>query len=133
MSAIFPPTHCGVCVAYSARRREAPTTVLAQKRMRSRSVSPSPSPSAGGAGNAPGARDLDTRERQPKRLRRSHDVPAYDAPVQAHGLAFANPLNRRALKKAAKKARRADRPRGLDGVDGAMEIDDVGMEGTFMD
>jgi nuclear GTP-binding protein len=77
--------------------------------------------------------NLDTRERQPKRLRRSHDIPAYDAPVRAHGLALANPLNRRSLKKAAKKARRTDRSKGLGAADSGMEIDDVGMEGTFID
>lgn len=83
--------------------------------------------------NGDAAKDLDTRERQPKRLRRSHDVPAYDTPVRADNLAHTNPLNRRALKKAAKKARRADRPRGVGGGDtGGMEVDDVGMDGSFM-
>ncbi|GJE91997.1 nucleostemin-like domain-containing protein [Phanerochaete sordida] len=106
------------------------SSVLSQKRARPRSVSPTPS--AFSVANAQPARDLDTRERQPKRLRRSHDIPAYDAPVSASGLAGANPLNRRALKKAAKKARRADRPRVFGG-DGGMEVDDEGMEGSFMD
>lgn len=105
------------------------SSVLSQKRARPRSVSPTPS--AFSVANVNPARDLDTRERQPKRLRRSHDIPAYDAPVRADGLAVANPLNRKALKKAAKKARRADRPRGVG--EGGMEIDDEGMEGTFME
>ncbi|EKM60576.1 uncharacterized protein PHACADRAFT_246589 [Phanerochaete carnosa HHB-10118-sp] len=109
------------------------TSVLSQKRARSRSVSPTSSAFSTTA-NASPVRDLDTRARQPKRLRRSHDIPAYDAPVRADRLAMTNPLNRRTLKKAAKKAKRADRPRGLGATgDGGMEIDDVGMEGTFME
>ena len=107
------------------------TSTLSQKRARPRSVSPTPSTFS--TANVNVTRDLDTRERQPKRLRRSHDIPAYDAPVHAHGLAMANPLNRRSLKKAAKRARKAERPRDFSGVDGGMEIDDIGMEGTFMD
>lgn len=108
------------------------TSVLSQKRARPRSVSPTPS--AFSTANASITRDLDTRERQPKRLRRSHDIPAYDAPVHADRLAMANPLNRKGLRKAAKKARRADRPKTFGTMgDGGMEVDDVGMEGTFMD
>lgn len=72
----------------------------------------------------------------PKRLRRSHDVPAYDAPVEEHArraMASANPLGRRVLKREAKKARRAatralGRPLG-----GGMDVDDVGLGATFMD
>lgn len=92
----------------------------------------SPSPPPFNAANTNAAQDLDTRERQPKRLRRSHDIPAYDAPVHARGLAIANPLNRRALRKAAKKARRADRPRVAEAEGGGMDVDDMGMEGTFL-
>ena len=103
-------------------------TVLSQKR--ARSMSPSPSPFT--LPNNSIARKLDTRDRQPKRLRRSHDIPAYDSPVHAHGLAAVNPLNRRALKKAAKKARRAERPRLFGAEASGMDVDDMGTEGTFL-
>ena len=72
-------------------------------------------------------------QRAPKRLRRSHVVPAYDAPVSVAHLGAQNPLNRRALKKAAKKARRAARPRvGAEGGEGGMTVDDEGLGETFM-
>lgn len=73
--------------------------------------------------------NTEAMQRAPKRLRRSHDIPAYDAPVRANGLAHSNPLNRRVLMKAAKKARRAERPRG---VGGSMEIDDIQLDNTFL-
>ena len=104
-------------------------SVLSQKRARSRS--PSPTPSAFSTTNTGTAKNLDTRERQPKRFRRSHDIPEYDAPVHAYNLSTANPMNRRALKRAAKKARRADRVRVV-GTDGGMEIDGMGMGDTFL-
>ncbi|OJT11715.1 Guanine nucleotide-binding protein-like 3 -like protein [Trametes pubescens] len=73
----------------------------------------------------------------PKRLRRSHDVPAYDAPVEEHArraMASANPLGRRVLKREAKKARRAaTRALGRPPGGGGMEVDDVGLGATFMD
>lgn len=89
-----------------------------------------------GTGLTP-SEDIETRERQPKRLRRNHDIPAYDSPVIADRLAEMNPLNRRALKKAKKKERRAGRTRvpvSASAVEGGMEIDDegIGMEATFM-
>lgn len=86
--------------------------------------------------SAPTASSEGARPPAPKRLRRSHDVPAYDAPVEEHArraMASANPLGRRVLKREAKKARRAatralGRPLG-----GGMDVDDVGLGATFMD
>ncbi len=73
----------------------------------------------------------------PKRLRRSHDVPDYHAPMDEHvrkAMAGANPLNRRVLKREAKKARRAAN-RASQGQSRAlgMEVDDdAGLAATFM-
>ena len=79
------------------------------------------------------------RQPAPKRLRRSRDVPAYDAPVAEHArqrMAGANPLSRAVLKKEAKKARRAaNRAAQAERVraGGGMEVDeDVVLETTFM-
>ena len=64
----------------------------------------------------------------PKRLRRSRDVPAYDAPVAEHArqrMAGANPLSRAVLKKEAKKARRAaNRAAQSERMRAGMEVDD---------
>ncbi|KAI0716037.1 hypothetical protein C8T65DRAFT_805611 [Cerioporus squamosus] len=75
----------------------------------------------------------------PKRLRRSHDVPDYHAPVDEHArkaMAASNPLSRRVLKREAKKARRAaNRAAHLQAPGRAlgMEVDDdAGLEATFM-
>lgn len=108
-------------------------SLLSHKRRRSVSPSPSPLPARGpGELNRTGD-DHETMQRAPKRLRRSHEVPAYDAPVHASGLSSSNPLNRRMVKRAAKKARRAARPKGAAaGIGGGMEIDDVGLAGTFL-
>lgn len=78
--------------------------------------------------------------RQPKRQRKSKDVPAYDALPDAHvlkGMGKSNPLNRRVLKREAKRARRAGRVRNKaggegGGVGGGMEIDDDGLAFTFI-
>lgn len=74
--------------------------------------------------------------RQPKRQRKSKDVPGYDALPDAHvlkGMGKSNPLNRRVLKREAKKARRAGRVRGKTGEGGGgMEIDDEGLAFTFV-
>src|SRR6266576_2075415 len=62
---------------------------------------------------------------QAKRQRRSKDVPSYDAPPDQHVLqqmARSNPLNRRALKKEAKRARKAHRVKST-GTGRGMEID----------
>ncbi|EIW53047.1 uncharacterized protein TRAVEDRAFT_75218 [Trametes versicolor FP-101664 SS1] len=99
------------------------TTSPRTSRANARAPPPSPPP------RAPPPR----RARGP---RRSHDVPAYDAPVEEHArraMASANPLGRRVLKREAKKARRAatralGRPLG-----GGMDVDDLGLGATFMD
>ena len=85
-------------------------------RKRSRSPSTLSISSLGGSGGpgkhttpssaAPSEKNENARPPAPKRLRRSHDVPAYDAPVDEHArrhMAGANPLGRKVLKKEAKK------------------------------
>ena len=79
--------------------------------------------------------DMDeTYVRQPKRQRKSRNVPSYDAPPDQHvfqQMARSNPLNRRALKKESKRARKAHRVKTtVNGV--RMEIDDEGLQFTFM-
>ena len=75
----------------------------------------------------------------PKRLRRSRDVPAYDAPVAEHArqrMAVGNPLSRTVLKKEAKKARRAaNRAAQSERMRAGMEVDDdaaVALGASFM-
>ncbi len=85
----------------------------------------------------------------PKRLRCSHEVPDWHAPLDEHtqrALASVNPLGRRVLKREAKKARRvANRAAQLEKVHAhaagaragtggqGMEVDeDVSLEATFM-
>ena len=98
---------------------------------RSRSWSPSPSPSRLTAPRKSSRRKSanDDSPRLAKRLRRSKEVSS----THEH-MALQNPINRRALKKEAKKARRANRLRvsgGEGGVGVGMDIDD-GLEFTFM-
>ncbi|KAI0631838.1 hypothetical protein C8Q77DRAFT_1129408 [Trametes polyzona] len=109
-------------------------------RKRSRSASPTPSSfsvstiTTTTTTRATVTANDDARPPAPKRLRRSHDVPSYDAPVDEHArraMASANPLGRRVLKREAKKARRAAN-RALGKRPGGMEVDDVGLGGTFM-
>ncbi|GLB42893.1 putative 50S ribosome-binding GTPase [Lyophyllum shimeji] len=72
--------------------------------------------------------------RQTKRQRKAKDVPAYDAPLDDHVLGRmdrGNPLSRRNLKKEAKRARKAHRQKGQTGA-GVMEVDDEGLQFTFM-
>ncbi|KAI0746018.1 P-loop containing nucleoside triphosphate hydrolase protein [Earliella scabrosa] len=106
---------------------------LAPRIPRKRSRSPSTASVSGPSPFADGARPP-----APKRLRRTHDVPDYHAPVEEHArrsMASANPLGRRVLKREAKKARRAatramqmQRKR-----DAGMDVDeDVSLEATFM-
>ena len=88
--------------------------------------------------------------RPPKRMRKSHASEPISASTFA-SMEHANPLNRRALKKERKKARRADRTRVGGGISeaslgmgstnsGGMEVDDedrgpggigLGLGGTF--
>ncbi|KZT03079.1 P-loop containing nucleoside triphosphate hydrolase protein [Laetiporus sulphureus 93-53] len=74
----------------------------------------------------------------PKRLRRSHEVPDYNSPVDEHTrrtMASANPLSRHVLRKEAKKARRAA-TRAMNAQKagaGGMEVDDDGgLATSFM-
>ena len=80
----------------------------------------------------PEARDI----RQPKRQRKSKNVPAYDAPLEEHVLrqmGKSNPLSRRVLKKEAKRARKALRVRRGEGdVERSMDVDDDDLQFTFM-
>ncbi|KAM6499506.1 P-loop containing nucleoside triphosphate hydrolase protein [Amanita muscaria] len=72
--------------------------------------------------------------RQPKRQRKSKDVPSYEAPPDEHVLkqmAKSNPLNRRALKKEAKRLRKAHRTK-TSGGGGGMDVDEESLEFTFM-
>ena len=74
--------------------------------------------------------------RQPKRQRKSKDVPAYDAPLDEHVLrqmGKSNPLSRRVLKRDAKRAKKALRVKKSRGdVGGSMDVDDDGLQFTFM-
>ncbi|KAF8876800.1 hypothetical protein CPB84DRAFT_382967 [Gymnopilus junonius] len=80
--------------------------------------------------------DLSRYTRQPKRQRKSKNVPAYDAPPDQHVLdqmGRSNPLNRRSLKKEAKRVRKAHRVRTAQNAPGgSMEVDDEGLQFTFM-
>ena len=72
--------------------------------------------------------------RQAKRQRRSKDIPSYDAPPDHNVLqqmARSNPLNRRSLKREAKRAKKAHRVNTA-GAGRGMEIDDEGLQSTFM-
>jgi nuclear GTP-binding protein len=70
-------------------------------------------------------------QRLPKRLRKSKDIPAYEASARAaQATLFANPLSRRALKRDAKKARRVAQ-RNLRARGGGMEVDDA-LEGVAL-
>ncbi|KAG6903438.1 hypothetical protein C0995_005461 [Termitomyces sp. Mi166 len=72
--------------------------------------------------------------RQPKRQRKTRDVPAYDAPPDEHVLRNmdrGNPLSRRNLKKEAKRARKAHRAKATVGS-GVMDVDGEGLGFTFM-
>ena len=72
--------------------------------------------------------------RQPKRQRKSKDIPAYNAAPDEHVLKRmdrSNPLSRKVLKREAKKARKA----GIQRTKGsAMDVDadDQGLQFTFM-
>ncbi|KAG6833960.1 hypothetical protein H0H87_007971 [Tephrocybe sp. NHM501043] len=74
--------------------------------------------------------------RQPKRQRKTRDVPSYDAPPDEHVLRHmdrSNPLSRRNLKKEAKRARKAHRVKNQASAGaGVMEVDGEGLGFTFM-
>lgn len=112
----------------------------------SRKRARSPSPAATNNTDPENARMMSTATpshvRQPKRQRKSKDIPAYDALPEAHvlkGMGKSNPLNRRVLKREARKARRAGRARGKTGGEGegggaggSMEVDDDGLAFKFI-
>ena len=79
--------------------------------------------------------------RQPKRQRKSKDIPAYNAAPDEHVLKRmdrSNPLSRKILKREAKKVRRAGMQRAKRdtalGKAAAMDVDadDRGLQFTFM-
>ena len=75
--------------------------------------------------------------RQPKRQRKSKDIPAYDAAPDEHVLKRmdrSNPLSRKILKKEAKRLRKAGVQRTKGGKATAMDVDadDQGLQFTFM-
>ncbi|KAH8105284.1 hypothetical protein BXZ70DRAFT_920196 [Cristinia sonorae] len=96
---------------------------------RPRSVSPAPQPDQPSvSASASVGTAVTENSRPPKRFRRAHaDDPISNATLAS--MAHSNPLNRRNMKREAKKARRAGRVKP---VVGGMDIDD-GMElgGTF--
>ena len=73
--------------------------------------------------------------RQPKRQRKAKHIPEYGAPPDDHVLKRmerSNPLGRKNLKKEAKRARKAHRAKSDPGSGGGMEVDDLGLQFTFM-
>jgi len=104
-----------------------------RKRPRSASITlaPGPNPHFGTNGEVP-AHVL----RQPKRQRKSKDVPEYSSPPDDHVLKRmerGNPMSRKNLKKEAKRAKKAHRVKSNQGSGGGgMEVDDVGLQCTFM-
>lgn len=103
---------------------------IPRKRSRSPSVTPAQS-------TAERADNSITTSRLPKRLRRSHEIPDYHAPVEENvrqTMAHANPLSRKVLKREAKKARRAAGKAERSRNQGSgMDIDDdANLAFTFM-
>ncbi|TDL23440.1 hypothetical protein BD410DRAFT_787277 [Rickenella mellea] len=109
-------------------------------RKRSRSLSPAPSslalaiPPSSTSAISQSDRAQPAEQRASKRIKK--DPPSYD--VAGHvratvGMANQNPLNRRALKKNAKRSRKAERKAGRT-AGGGMDIDDEagGLAFTFM-
>src|SRR5262245_8354100 len=103
-----------------------PESQTPRKRVRSPSVDPQ------------SVRDnnSDNSNRPSKKPRLRKEVPAYDAPVDEHiqkTMARSNPLSRKVLKQEARRARRAASRIMKAKVDGGgMEVDDGGLEFTFM-
>ena len=112
--------------------------VVPRKRSRSPSViSSAPHISSANAEKPFGPVDgLAWQSRQPKRQRKNKDVPAYDALPDRHILqqmGKSNPLSRRALKKDAKRARKAHRTDARTApAGGGMDVDDESLEFSFM-
>lgn len=121
--------------------------VIPRKRSRSPSEAPQPVQNTRRGGRGPAAAatgpafesELAHYNRQPKRQRKSKEVPAYDTQPDKNVLEQmerSNPLNRKSLKRDAKRARKAHRvkadPASAGGGGGGMEIDDEGLGFTFM-
>jgi len=112
--------------------------IIPRKRSRSPSQAPAnPFPNSPSNMAVVDNTDLSRYTRQPKRARKSKVIPAYDAPPDSHVLqqmGKSNPLGRKALKKDAKQARKAHRTRtqNAGGSGGRMEVDDEGLQFTFM-
>lgn len=83
--------------------------------------------------------------RQPKRQRKSKDIPAYNAAPDEHVLKSmdrSNPLSRKILKREAKRARKAGMQRRINGSGDMsalgkapamdVDVDDQGLQFTFM-
>ena len=90
---------------------------------------------------APGSTSIEPKPtRQPKRQRKSKDIPAYDAAPDQHVLKRmdrSNPLSRKILKREAKKARKAEMQRTKGDMSALgkateMDVDDQGLQFTFM-
>jgi len=111
--------------------------VIPRKRSRSPSEAPPPSASTSTSIMPADMEAASRHSRQPKRQRKSKEVPSYEAPPDQHVLdrmGKSNPLGRKALKRDAKKARKAGRVRGqhTPGATG-MEVDEEsGLQFTFM-
>lgn len=108
---------------------------------RKRSRSPSLIPEGGRAtavASAPTSEDPSYMHRQPKRQRKNKDIPEYNEQPEKHVLGQmgkSNPLNRRALKKDAKRQRKMakmqSRAEAASGGTG-MQIDEEDLQFTFM-
>lgn len=75
--------------------------------------------------------------RQPKRQRKNKDIPDYHAPIEDHVLERmerSNPLNRKNLKREAKRARKAHKAKVFaeHGAGGEMDVDRDELQFTFM-
>jgi nuclear GTP-binding protein len=89
----------------------------------------------------PGSTSIEPKlTRQPKRQRKSKDIPTYDAAPDQHVLKRmdrSNPLSRKVLKREAKKARKAEMQRTKGDMSALgkateMDVDDQGLQFTFM-
>ena len=112
--------------------------IIPRKRSRSPSEALTPAPAL-----APNSKEPKF-VRQPKRQRKSKDIPAYNAAPDEHVLKRmdrSNPLSRKILKREAKKARKAGLQRikgsgdvSVPGTAATMDVDadDQGLQFTFM-
>ena len=111
---------------------------IPRKRSRSPSLMSEPA-TRSGAPAVSTPEDPSYMHRQPKRQRKNKDIPAYDEQPDKHVLGQmgkSNPLNRRSLKKDAKRQRKMaklqSRAEAGDGGAGGMQIDQEDLQFTFM-